>query len=73
MNILVRVKIEEDISLRMSLRIRPTIEALTMGMDGTVVEANNCWRKREKRNGREEGLSMLENGLGLRLRYSEAL
>ena len=51
---------------------------LNIGLDGAVVGSNNHWRKREKDNGGEAGLSILatytqvKNGLVLKLRYLEA-
>ena len=49
------------------------------GLDSSVIEANNLWRKRERGRGVEEGLIMIdtytevENELGLYLRYLEIL
>ena len=66
-------------SLRRSLRRVPTAEALNDGLEGALVEENNCWRKMEKRNREEAGLSMMDTyiqvyiELDLRLRYFEAL
>ena len=75
----VGVYIEEYMILRRSLRRGSTTEALKMVLVGAIVEDKNRWRKMEKGNGEEAGLSVLstytqlKNGLGLRLRYLEAL
>ena len=75
----VGVYIEKNIILRRSLRRGSTTEALKMVLVGAIVEDKNRWRKMEKGNGKEAGLSVLatytqlNNGLGLRLRYLEAL
>ena len=48
---------------------------LNEGLDSSVIEANNFWRKIERGRGGEDGLSMIaaytqvENALGLHLRY----
>ena len=78
-DILVVLEIEEDTSLRNPLRIVSTEEVFNMGMDGVAVEYNNFRRKGGKGHGAEAGLRILDtytqvnNGLGLRLRYLEAL
>ena len=63
-------------SLRISLiRGGATIEVLYNGLDSSVIEANNIWRRIERVKGGEEGLSMIatyteiENALGVHLRY----
>ena len=38
----------EDTSLRIFLSRVSTVEVLNKGLEGSVVEANNSWRKRER-------------------------
>ena len=66
-------------SFRRSSSTGSIMKALNMGLSRIVFETKNPGRKKENVNKEEAGLSMLdnykkgENGLGLRLRYSEAL
>ena len=73
------VDVVEEMRLRISFRGFTTMELLNNGLNSSVVEAKNHWRKIERGRGLEESLSMIvtysqvENALGLHLRYSEFL
>ena len=49
------VVVAEDMSLRRSLRRRSTTEVLNNGLDISVIEANNRWRKGEMGRGKKRG------------------
>ena len=74
-NIPVELHIEEYTSLISSLIRVTTTEALNMGLNGSLVEGSNRWKKGKRATGEESGFNMLatyvqvDNGLVLRLRY----
>ena len=47
-------------SIMRSLRRGSTTEVLNHGLESSVIEVNNCWRKRERGMGGEEGISMID-------------
>ena len=57
------VEVGEDISLRILLIIGSTTDVLNNGLDSSVIEVKNCWRKIEIGQGGEERLSMIATGV----------
>lgn len=73
------VDVEEEFSLRRSLRRGSTAQARNRKVPGDVVETNNRWRKVERAGGKQASLGMMEHysdvraGIEALLQYSEAM
>jgi len=59
------VKVEDDYSMKRSLRQGATAEAQNARIPVNVIQANNRWRKVARANGMTPGMSMME-------RYTDA-
>jgi len=59
------VKVEDDYSMKRSLRRGATAEAQNARIPANVIQANNGWRKVARANGMTPGMSMME-------RYTDA-